>query len=177
VAPSFALSGLYGETLTLDALRAPGKPVVLVFSDPNYGPCTALLPEIGRWQREHAAALTLAVVSRGTPEANRATSSEHGVSAVLLQEDHEVMQAYQAMRTPAAVVVRPDGTIASPLAQGADAIRALVARTVGGSIPLPIAPTPANGGGQHGGAAPPALPPAPKIGDPAPALVLDGDVS
>jgi peroxiredoxin len=176
VAPSFALSGLYGETLTLDALCAPGKPVVLVFSDPGYGPCTALLPEIGRWQREHAAALTLAVVSRGTPEANRTTSSEHRVSAVLLQEDREVMQAYQSMGTPAAVVVRPDGTIASPLAQGADAIRALVARTAGGSIPWPIAPTPANGGGQHAGTAPPAMPPAPKIGDPVPALVLDGDV-
>jgi hypothetical protein len=47
VAPSFALSGLYGETLTLDALRAPGNPVVLVFSDPSSGPCVALLPEIG----------------------------------------------------------------------------------------------------------------------------------
>jgi hypothetical protein len=60
------------------------------------------------------------------------------------------MQAYHADGTPSAVVVRPDGTIGSPLAQGAAAIRALVARTAGGPIPLPIAPTPANGGGQAG---------------------------
>src|SRR5438552_369215 len=41
VAPAFSLSGLHGEGLTLEALRAPGKPVLLVFSDPSCGPCTA----------------------------------------------------------------------------------------------------------------------------------------
>ncbi len=53
-APGFALPPLTGEMTTLQALRALGKPVVLIFSDPGCGPCTALLPEIGRWQREHA---------------------------------------------------------------------------------------------------------------------------
>jgi peroxiredoxin len=163
---------LYGETLTLDALRAPGKPVLLVFSDPGCGPCSALMPDIGRWQREHAAALTVALVSRGTPEANRAKSTEHGVMSVLLQQDREVAQEYQAHGTPSAVLVRPDGTIGSPLAMGADAIRALVARTVGQPIPLPIAPAPAGGGSQNGHAPPPPAPPALKIGDPAPALAL-----
>jgi hypothetical protein len=65
-APTFRLAGLYGETLRLDALRAPGKPVVLISGDPDCGPCNALLPEVGRWQREHAAQLTLALMSRGT---------------------------------------------------------------------------------------------------------------
>ena len=44
------LNGRY--TNILDALRAPGKPVLLIFVDPGCGPCTALLPEIGRWQRD-----------------------------------------------------------------------------------------------------------------------------
>ncbi len=67
VSPAFALSGLYGETLTLEALKAASKPMVLLFSDPGCGPCTALMPEVGRWQREYMGKLTLAVISRGTP--------------------------------------------------------------------------------------------------------------
>src|SRR5260221_3225850 len=51
-APAFALSTLTGETVTLESLRALGKPVVLIFSDPGCGPWPALLPKIGHWERE-----------------------------------------------------------------------------------------------------------------------------
>src|SRR5215203_4000116 len=47
-APYFSLSGLHGETLTLEALRAPGKPVMMLFTDPGCGPCNAMLPDVGR---------------------------------------------------------------------------------------------------------------------------------
>ena len=40
-APEFSLSGLYGETLTLEALRSSGKPLMLLFTDPGCGPCNA----------------------------------------------------------------------------------------------------------------------------------------
>jgi peroxiredoxin len=150
-APAFSLPGLYGETLTLDALRAAGKPVLLVFSDPHCGPCNALLPELGAWQRDHAGRLTVALISRGTPESNRAKSTEHGLTNVLLQQDREVAAAYQAFGTPGAVIVNPNGTVGSPLALGADAIRALVARTVGTqaapAAPAPAAPAPSGNGG------------------------------
>jgi len=53
-APSFALSTLTGEMLTLHALRALGKPIVLLFSAPGCGPCNALLPAIGLRQRHPA---------------------------------------------------------------------------------------------------------------------------
>ena len=39
--PEFALSGVHGETLTLDSLRSLGKPVMLIFTEPNCGPCNA----------------------------------------------------------------------------------------------------------------------------------------
>jgi peroxiredoxin len=146
-APAFRLAGLYGETLILDALRTPGKPVLLLFADPDCGPCNALLPEVGRWQREHAAQLTLALMSRGTAEANRAKVTAHGVTNVLLQDDQEVAAAYQAAGTPMAVLVRPDGTIGSPLAHGAEAIVALVAQTLGQPTALPTA----NGRSPHCG--------------------------
>ncbi len=136
-APVFSLTGLYGETLTLDALRAAGKPTLLLFTDPNCGPCNALLPMIGRWQREMALTMTLTLISRGTPEANRAKSMEHGLTLVLLQQNREVAEAYQATATPAAVLVRPDGTIGSAAAIGADEIAQLVARTTDTPMALP----------------------------------------
>ena len=184
-APAFRLPGLYGETITLDFLRAAGKPVLLLFSDPGCGPCNALLPEIGRWQRDYLGKLILAVISRGAPEANRAKASEHGVTQVLLQQDSEVAVAYQDRGTPGAVLVRPNGTIGSPLALGADAIRALVAGVVGlpvlqGMPPLAVgnsnghalplvAPT---NGNQGPAIAAPVQPARPSRGDPAPAFSL-----
>jgi thiol-disulfide isomerase/thioredoxin len=179
-APAFSLSGLFGETLTLDALRASGKPVMLLFTDPNCGPCTELLPQIGRWQEEHFGKLTIALISRGTAEENRAKSSEHGLTSVLLQEDWEVSDAYEARGTPSAVLVQPDGTIASPVAGGSESIGTLVTQAVSGApIRFPAQPTaPAsqgepcpNCGKVHpNGDAAPAMAAGPKVGESAPHL-------
>ena len=171
-APAFRLQGLHGETMTLDALRAAGKPVMLIFSDPGCGPCTALLPDIGRWQREHASKLTVALISRGSAEANRAKTQEHGLTHVLLQKDREVSQEYKAHGTPTAVVVTEDGTIASPVAGGAEAIRHLLSKTTGTLQlqPAPVAPRPTATNGSGNGAAPAA--PATRIGQDAPAIAL-----
>jgi len=173
VAPGFALSGLYGETITLDFLRASGKPVLLLFSDPGCGPCSVLMPEVGRWQQDYADKLTVTLISRGSLETNRAKASEHGISQVLLQRDREISEAYRGRGTPGAVLVRPDGTIGSPLALGTDAIRALVAGAVG----LPILQgVPLNGNGHGNGSLPIVKQPTPavasNIGMPAPAFSL-----
>ncbi len=174
-APAFSLTGLYGEMLTLDFLRASGKPVLLLFMDPNCGPCNALLPEIGRWQRDHAGTLAIAAITRGTPEANRPKTAEHGLTHVLLQQDREVAAAYQADATPSAVVVRRDGTIGSPVMAGVDAIRSLIARTMGEPAPTAVVtpthvPT-AHAHAANGTAAAPVVPPGrPNVGDPAPTI-------
>jgi peroxiredoxin len=147
-APGFSLSGLHGETLTLDSLRFSGKPVMLLFTDPGCGPCNALLPEIGHWQEEHAAKLTISLVSRGDPGDNRTKASEHGLTSVLLQQDWEVSEAYQVNGTPSALLVGPDGTIASPVAGGAEAISALVADAVGAPAQLPMHQHPPTGQGE-----------------------------
>jgi peroxiredoxin len=139
-APTFGLPGLVGETLTLESLRSANKPVLLVFSDPSCGPCNALLPELGSWQRDHVTRLTLAVVSRGDPAANRAKRAEHGLTNVLLQRDREIAEAYQVVGTPSAVIVQANGTIGGSVAVGAEAIQALVARIVGqpSTPPTPV---------------------------------------
>jgi len=130
-APEFQLKGLHGEVMTLAALRSADRPVLLVFSDPGCGPCNALMPDIGRWQREESAALTVALVSRGAVDANRAKSAEHGLINVLLQDNREVSEAYLSRGTPSAVLVAADGKIGSDLAHGAGQIRDLVARATG----------------------------------------------
>src|SRR5215217_7533153 len=93
-APQFSLSGLYGETFTLDALRSSGKPLMLFFTDPGCGPCNALLPEVGRWQEEHANKLTLSLISRGEVEENKTKAQEHALKNVVLQKDWEVSASY-----------------------------------------------------------------------------------
>jgi len=171
-APSFVLPTLSGETTRLEALRALGKPVVLLFSDPGCGPCSALLPEVGRWQREHATKLVVALISRGTVEANRPKATEYGLTHVLLQKDREVAEAYQASGTPSAVLIRRDGTIGSSLAQGVEAIGALIATALSPAGPgtLPMAAA-TNGNGQRAMTAP--RPPAsPRVGEPAPDFSL-----
>jgi peroxiredoxin len=135
-APAFRLFALSGPMLSLDDLRAAGEQVLLIFSDPDCPSCTLLLPDIGRWQRDLAARLAVVVISRGAPAAQRAVSAEHGLTHVLLQKGREVAEAYQAARTPSAVIVRGDGTVGSPVAEGAEAIRTLVAGTVGQAHPL-----------------------------------------
>ena len=145
LAPEFSLVGLHGETMTLAALRSSGRPVLLVFSDPGCGPCTALAPDLARWQAEHADRLRIVVVAAGSPEAIRARAAEHGVSDVLIQNDHEVADAYHCQGTPGAVLIDVAGRTASPLASGGPAIAALVTRLVDG-VPValgrqaPVAP-------------------------------------
>ena len=174
-APDFSLSGLRGETLTLESLRSSGKPVMLIFTDPNCGPCNALLPEVGRWQQEHAEKLSISLVSRGASEENRTKASEHGLQNVLLQEDWEVYDVYRANGTPSAVLIAADGKVGSPVVGGVEAIRTLVSQVVEERAQLPIQP-PNQGqpcpdcGKVH--AAAPTVPAARAVGEPAPEVKL-----
>jgi peroxiredoxin len=138
-APAFSLSGLYGETMTLDALRAADKPVLLIFSDPSCGPCNALMPDVGKWQKDLADKLTVAVITSGSLDDNRAKKRQHNLTHVLIQQGNEVANEYQTAGTPTAVLVRPDGTIGSGAAGGADEIRTLVRQAAEGKVPVPPA--------------------------------------
>jgi thiol-disulfide isomerase/thioredoxin/uncharacterized membrane protein YphA (DoxX/SURF4 family) len=158
-APRFTLPNLHGSMVTLDDLRAEGKPVMLVFTSPTCGPCAALIPEIGRWQREHPARLTIAVIGEGTVELNRSKVTEAGLQDVLLQRTREIAAAYDVPGTPGAVIVYPEGVIASPVALGADSIRGLLGQVLEVAASAPIAlqdevslevpPIPASAPGRH----------------------------
>jgi peroxiredoxin len=132
-APAFALPDLDGELVTLDDLQAPGLPALLLFSHPACGPCAALLPEVGRWQREHDGQLTVAVVSGGDAGDDRARAEEHGLTRVLRDDEDEVADRYGATGTPMALLIGPDGRVESELVVGATAIGELVASAVANS--------------------------------------------
>jgi peroxiredoxin/uncharacterized membrane protein YphA (DoxX/SURF4 family) len=177
-APDFSLSGLHGETLTLDALRSSGKPVMALFTDPGCGPCNALLPEVGSWQEEHAHKVTLSLISRGEVEENKTKAQEHGLRNVLLQKDWEVSESYDVRGTPSAVLISSDGKVASPVAGGEESIRGLLSYAVGERAQLPMQPHQPQAQGQpcpncgkvH--AAAPTVPAAQRVGEEAPEVKL-----
>jgi peroxiredoxin/uncharacterized membrane protein YphA (DoxX/SURF4 family) len=125
-APGFELPDLNGELVSLDALIANHKPMMLIFTSPICEPCQEMMPELGQWIREYSDEMTFVTISQGSAELNRAKATEHGISPILLQKEHEVADAFQVRGTPSAVILRIDGSIYSPLAEGLDAIRALV---------------------------------------------------
>ena len=135
-APDFALPSIDGRTVSLAALRAERKPIVLFFSDPKCGPCAALTPEFAELEEKHSHALTVAVITSGTAEANR-EKTQGRLTRVALQRDREVFEAYDVVGTPTVVLVNPDGTIGSTLAQGDAEIRRLLAPLV---LPNPDQP-------------------------------------
>jgi protein-disulfide isomerase len=85
-----------------------------------------LLPHVGKWQLEHADTLTIAVVSRGMAADQ---GQVYNLKSVILQQDREIAQQYKIRVTPTAVLVWPDGSIASDLAVGPQAIADLLSRT------------------------------------------------
>jgi thiol-disulfide isomerase/thioredoxin len=162
-APAFSLAGLYGESVTLQSLISADTPVMLLFTDPQCGPCNALMPQIADWQRELAGELTVAVLTTGSPHDNRAKVREHGIVSVWLDDGLTVYNAYRATGTPSAVLIDGSGRMASDVVGGAAAISELVARATRPPV-LPVMQRPAP------------TPPSPPVGSPAPALEL-GDLA
>lgn len=150
-APLTNLRSTEGEWVTLESLVSGGRPLLLLFTDPGCGPCQALLPEVAHWQRDLRGALSVAVVSSGGAEGTRTHAEEAGLRTVLLDPDRGVAKAFEVAGTPSAVLVDGDGRIASTVAPGADAIRALVAR----ARPAPMEVVQAGGG--NGASPPPGL--------------------
>jgi len=129
-APAFEMKRSDASTVTLDHLLAPAIPLLLVFTTPGCGPCHALLPAVARWQRKLGDRLTTAVASAGEPEAIRRQEAEYGLAAMLVDSDLALSEAYLTSGTPSAVLIAPDGTIASYVAGGPDEIESLVDRVL-----------------------------------------------
>jgi uncharacterized membrane protein YphA (DoxX/SURF4 family)/thiol-disulfide isomerase/thioredoxin len=131
-APDFVLSDLDGNSHTLRSLLSENRAVMLVFSAAECPPCADLMPEIRRWRRQHVQQLTIVVLETRETEDREPTGNRS--DDVLVQQDHEVTMAYRIALTPSAVVVDSLGSIASPVAQGPDAVRELLSRAARGEF-------------------------------------------
>lgn len=118
-APDFRLGSANGTPVTLASLLAEGRPALLVFGDPDCKPCAALAPTVLRWRDELRDQLRVALITRGY------------AGAAVARDEDAVAAAYEADVTPSAVLISPEGKIASRLAVGEPSIRSLVASVVG----------------------------------------------
>jgi peroxiredoxin len=129
LAPGFTLPSVFGETISLDDYR--GRHVLVVFSDPNCGPCEALAPKLVRLARE-LAGLQVLMVSRGDLEANCAKAHAFKFPfPVVVQDGWKLSREYGIFATPVAFLIDEDGVVAQPVAIGQEQILAL-AETVHG---------------------------------------------
>jgi len=130
-APTFELSAVTGDAVSLGALLARDRPLMLVFTSPSCEPCKSLLPTAAEWQRGRGDELTIAFASSGAPADVRAEAEELGLQDVLVDEDLGLYSAFRANGTPSAVLVTPDGTIGSWVASGSDSIQQLLDQVLG----------------------------------------------
>jgi peroxiredoxin len=119
-APDFTLPALDGAAISLSDYR--GRPVLLVFSDPDCRPCQEMAPALERIHRD-SSNFAILMISRGDEEANRTKISEHGLTfPVVLQRKWEVSREYGMFSTPIGYMIDEFGVLASGAAVGASAI-------------------------------------------------------
>jgi len=105
-----------------------GHRILLVFSDPECGPCGELAPFLEQIHRKSHDSVVL-MVSRGDVDANRAKIERYGLTfAVGLQRQWEVSRDYAMFATPIAYLIDSEGVIGADVAVGVEAIIALSER-------------------------------------------------
>ena len=120
-APSFRLPRLDGGgELSLDDYK--GRRVLLVFSDPDCGPCDVLAPQLEQFAN-NSADVSVVMVSRGDIERNRTKVALHRLTfPVVIQEHWQLSKQYAKFATPIAYLIDQEGRIAAPVAMGVEAI-------------------------------------------------------
>jgi hypothetical protein len=137
-APEFQVAGADGTPMTLAGLRSAGRPVLLVFGDPDCGSCQSLLPDVASWQAEHSERFTAALISCGAPVSGATPPDRYHLAHLGVQHDREVALAYAYAGTPSAVAVSADGRIASRMVSGPEGVRALAATLLASAAPGPL---------------------------------------
>jgi peroxiredoxin len=123
-APAFRLPHLDGGEVSLEDYR--GRRVLLVFSDPECGPCDELAPRLERLRRRTSDVEVL-MVSRRDAAANREKARRLGLTfPVVLQRHWEVSRLYATFATPVGYLIDEQGVIATDMAVGVEPILALL---------------------------------------------------
>jgi peroxiredoxin len=127
-APEFRLPRIDGGELSLADLR--GGRVLLVFSDPNCGPCDQLAPGLQQVHAERSD-LQVLMISRRDMEATRTKAAKLGLSfPTVLQKQWEISLQYAMFATPIAYLIDEQGVLLSDVAVGVGPILALAEQPV-----------------------------------------------
>jgi peroxiredoxin len=125
-APPFRLPRVDGGEHSLEELR--GRRVLLVFSDPDCGPCAELAPALEQFHRGESGAQVL-MISRRDPEANRRKVTELGLTfPVVLQRHWEISMLYGMFATPIGYLIDEHGVLATDVVVGVEPIQDLLAK-------------------------------------------------
>lgn len=124
-APGFSLLDLDGNVLSLEEMLGLNRPILLAFFHSDCTECGLLFPEVAEWQRDYGHRVTVAVVAG--ERTNALAERARAVNALrILTGGSDVIRGYHAQAMPSAVLVGPDGKVASKVFSGAEAMRILL---------------------------------------------------
>lgn len=125
VITDFELPDLAGRGHTL--WQRGGRPILLIFFDPRCRFSRRMLPDLARLEPYPTDGRPLPiVVSTGEAEENRALMERHGVTCtVLLQQEREVADVYQAPGTPMGYLIDARALTVGGLVVGGEGLLAL----------------------------------------------------
>jgi peroxiredoxin len=110
-----------------------GRSVLLVFSDPECGPCEQLVRHLEQFHRQNPDIHVL-MVSRGETEINRKKAKALGLTfPIVLQGQWEISLLYGMFATPIAYWIDEQGLVAADVAAGVESIRTLMTKAAHGS--------------------------------------------
>src|SRR5262249_56597126 len=105
----FRLPRIDGGELALNELR--GRHVLLVFSDPECGPCEELAPRLQELHQRREDLQVLMVSRRGL-DANRAKAAALGLTfPIVMQQQWEISLLYAKFATPIAYLIDEQGIL------------------------------------------------------------------
>jgi hypothetical protein len=117
LAPALTASTFDDEPIVIPDVLADGVPVVLVFVEPGCGACVALGDELAL-RDEPFSDRRLVVVVHGNRADSMAKFGSILTATVLVDPAGATSAAYGVYGTPSAVVVTPDGRLASSIIEG-----------------------------------------------------------
>lgn len=121
---------LGGAPLSLRGDDAPGASAILVFVDPECGPCRSVVPVL-RQQWAAASRAGMVVVSSGSVDRTRVFLAGIPEQRVVVDEDFALARRFGVAGTPSAVRVARDSTQADEIVTGSLAIESLLQQAAG----------------------------------------------
>lgn len=125
-APDFSATTLGGKTIHLtEVLR--DRTLALVFVNADCKPCAALMPQLERLKTSNG--IDIQIITSGSRRANiEKLGAAEFLDGAAVQEGFELNDLFGVIATPSAICISPNGTIASSIAIGQDAVTDLLDR-------------------------------------------------